>query len=218
VVINHNMDFGSRSCWVNRRARTERLASRTQTIPASLISQRDVGVLGSALDREHTCSSQVRRDFGLAPLTRVRTQGSENSVWSLRTLDIEGNHRTCDLCPANDLAFSCERAGVNSVECTTVARVCQVQRLVRPSATRKAKTHGKPRCFAPATSFHAHRAGAWRSSGRIDRDLVAQHCDAEDRRKRVAIDPRNLSRSHCLTRAHPRAPCPRAHNRGASNS
>jgi hypothetical protein len=118
----------------------------------------------------------------------------------------------------NDLAFTCERAGVNSVECTTVARVCQVQRLVRPSATRKAKTHGKPRCFAPATSFHAHRAGAWRSSGRIDRDLVAQHCDAEDRRKRVAIDPRNLSRSHCLTRAHPRAPCPRAHNRGASNS
>jgi hypothetical protein len=38
----------------------------------------------------------------------------------------------------NDLAFTCERAGANSEQCTTVVRVCQGQRRVRRLAVRPA--------------------------------------------------------------------------------
>jgi hypothetical protein len=168
------------------------------------------------LDRFIRCLAQrSRRDPDgtmLLPNSETREEPHELGVlrpWSLRGLRQAPLARCVRVLP-NDLAFTCERAGANSEECTTVARVCQVQRLVRPSATRKAKAYGKPRCFAPATSFPptAQARGA-----HLDESIaisVARGCHAEDRRMRVARRPLSHPGAHCWTGVRLSAPCPRA--------
>jgi hypothetical protein len=74
-------------------------------------------------------------------------------------------------------------------------------------------TGAKPRGASFCHFVPAHRAGAWRSTRRIKRDLRCPTPRDGDKHRRVAIIRKIQSGSRCRPRAHSSARCPHASSR-----